>query len=101
MQKFNNWCNNTKPSIEGVIKLIEYFPDLSARWLLTGQGEPTWSESIFVSQSKVGNGEIGDDMHKLVEDLDCAIRKFRKTNPLRDNYYSERLQKERNLKWNL
>lgn len=38
-RQFNNWLNQTKPSIEGLQKIIKYFPDINARWLLTGEGE--------------------------------------------------------------
>lgn len=38
-RQFNNWLNQTKPSIEGLQKIIKHFPDVNVRWLLTGDGE--------------------------------------------------------------
>jgi len=38
-RQFNNWLNNTKPSVEGLQKILRYLPDIDARWLLTGEGE--------------------------------------------------------------
>jgi transcriptional regulator with XRE-family HTH domain len=38
-RQFNNWLNNTKPSVEGLQKILKYFPNIDARWLLTGEGE--------------------------------------------------------------
>lgn len=36
-KQFNNWLNNTKPSIEGLERIGLYFKDLDMRWLLTGE----------------------------------------------------------------
>ena len=46
VQQFNNWCNSTKPTIEGLEKLVRYFPDLNVRWLMSGEGEPFFDKKL-------------------------------------------------------
>lgn len=59
-RQFNNWLNGTKPSVEGLQKFINYFPDLNARWLLTGEGSML-SNVIYAidKENHEANGEDG------------------------------------------
>jgi len=50
-QQFNNWLNNTKPSVDGLTKIINYFPEMNARWLMTGNGNPKLSDQEDILNS--------------------------------------------------
>jgi hypothetical protein len=50
-QQFNNWLNNTKPSVDGLTKIINYFPEMNARWLMTGNGSPKLSDQEDILNS--------------------------------------------------
>jgi len=65
-KQFNNWMNTTKPSIEGLEKIILHFKNLNVRWLMTGEGEPIILENQIKSTSDVENRETMQQIKSLV-----------------------------------
>ena len=72
-QQFNNWCISVKPSIDGLEKILRHFPDLNARWLMTGIGEPFWEMEMMKRIQSIPNGYknygFQTIIERLVEDL--------------------------------
>jgi hypothetical protein len=81
-QQFNNWCACVKPSIDGLEKIIRHFPDLSARWLMTGEGNMYCIENSLKKSKRFSEGEGQDDFQKLLMRLDYDINEMRQLNPL-------------------
>ena len=80
-QQFNNWCNNTKPTIEGLEKLVNYFPDLNVRWLISGVGEPLLLETIKLDSQNTINLNSDHkqyDVDSALTELEGYIKKLKK-----------------------
>jgi transcriptional regulator with XRE-family HTH domain len=77
VQQFNNWCNNTKPTIEVLEAITGYFPDLNPRWFMTGKGEPFPSEknNTFHLDSDYKHHKV----NYVVSELDFYIKKLKKS----------------------
>ena len=76
-QQLSNWINNTKPSVDGLKKIIQYFPDIDARWLMTGDGE------MIIKKDNNNSGNTGmckkdvDELKDLIKDLNISIKELK------------------------
>jgi len=89
-QQFNNWCNGIKPTIDGLEKIVKYFPDLSARWLLTGDGEPLINHEINERPKRIIDNLDDDEIQQIANLLDKLITKHRNENPANQDFYDSR-----------
>ena len=81
-KQFNNWMNNTKPSIEGIEKVCNYFKNLNVRWLITGTGEPIHTnmteEQRLKTLAELSNAETLLEMKTSLFQLNESITDLRK-----------------------
>lgn len=84
-QQLNGWCNNTKPTLEGIQTILNHFPELSAKWLLCGTGDMIVKEEIIDVTDEIDLNGILSDYGELLTIRDSAINEVspfieRKTN---------------------
>jgi len=81
-KQFNNWMNNTKPSIEGIEKICKYFKNLNVRWLITGTGEPIHTnmteEQRLKTLAELSNAETLLEMKTSLIQLNESIVDLRR-----------------------
>ena len=81
-KQFNNWLNNTKPSIEGIERICKYFKNLNVRWLITGTGEPVNTdmseEQRLKTLAELSNAETILEMKILLIQLNESIADMRR-----------------------
>ena len=77
-QQLSNWTNNTKPSVEGLKRILKYFPNVDARWLMTGDGE-----MLLKSDANSGNKGLNekdvDELKGLIKDLNISIKELKQS----------------------
>lgn len=67
-QAVSAWARgDTRPSGPGLAALLEAYPELNARWLLTGEGPPrrsqrpaAWEQSLADAEFRSGRGDGGE-----------------------------------------
>jgi transcriptional regulator with XRE-family HTH domain len=81
-KQFNNWMNNTKPSIEGIEKICKYFKNLNVRWLITGTGDPIHTnmteEQRLKTLAELSNAETLLEMKTSLFQLNESITDLRR-----------------------
>jgi transcriptional regulator with XRE-family HTH domain len=81
-KQFNNWLNNTKPSIDGIEKVCRYFKNLNVRWLITGAGEPIHTnmseEQRLKTLAELSNAETLLEMKTSLFQLNESITDLRR-----------------------
>lgn len=92
-QQFNNWCNNIKPSIDGLQRIVKNYSDLSARWLLTGDGEMLWVDEIKNQSNKFIDVIDQDGFQELLRKLDSDIAEIKRIMPINIKVAQEKMQR--------
>jgi transcriptional regulator with XRE-family HTH domain len=87
VQQFNNWCNNTKPTLDGLVNIIKFFPDMNTRWLFTGDGDP-----ICIVDEKNKNIKTKNELETLIINLNGDIN-FLKNILLNDEDFIRSIEK--------
>lgn len=83
VQAISGWTSTTSLGIKPITKILEYFPDLNARWLLFGVGKMTIEEedycpirADFLKTIQSWNNMLTDQLHekdKLISELQQQI----------------------------
>lgn len=72
-RQFNNWLNQTKPSVEGLQKILKYFPDVDARWLLTGEAAAPVKAKTYKNETELDVVNEGSGCCRRCKDLEKQI----------------------------
>jgi transcriptional regulator with XRE-family HTH domain len=77
-RQFNNWLNQTKPSIDGLQKILKYLPDIDARWLLTGERQSEISSEEIPEMLEEAAAKYKTDCCRRCKDLENQIQLYEK-----------------------
>jgi transcriptional regulator with XRE-family HTH domain len=48
--QINQWCSSTPIPDKYILEIVEMFPDLNARWFITGEGAMTENETLNITE---------------------------------------------------
>ena len=77
-QQLSNWTNNTKPSVEGLKRILKYFPNVDARWLMTGEGEMLQKSDVNTGNKGLNEKDV-DELKVLMKDLNISIKELKQS----------------------
>ncbi|WP_368122056.1 hypothetical protein [Bacteroides thetaiotaomicron] len=82
---FNRYMNGRTPSYEVIDSILRAFPDISAEWLLRGEGEmkkklDSYSETATIDNAQKLLIEFNKQTEQLLKDRDDTIRNLQLEN---------------------
>jgi transcriptional regulator with XRE-family HTH domain len=75
-QRLNNWLAKSSIPMYNLTDLLELFPNLDARWLLTGKGNMLYDGLTVVAEPENGYGKKEEECCKRCEDKERIIKAY-------------------------
>lgn len=74
-RKFSRQLNDAEVTYSLIAYLLDAFPDVSAEWLIRGNGDMILSDSSVMSESEGGEGYVTrDEFHVIADKLMSLIK---------------------------